>query len=197
MTPLTFSPASLSKPKQAPLTPAQIGIVFSRLNAQLGAKVADLYAGVPPETVRAEWSAALGGFRDEEIMTGLDACRRRIFAPTLGEFLNLCRPALDPEIAWLEAAEGLRARSNGQQGDWSHPAVFRAACAMGFELRGKSFKECRKLWTLVLEREFARGWGKDVPPAPLLIPRMPSAPAKPSGTVLDKINEILGKGKTA
>lgn len=178
-----------------PLSGEQVGQVFKRLQAQLGAKLADLYAGVKPEDVRQEWAAALGGYRNEEIIRGLDACRTRAFAPNLGEFLNLCRPALDPEIAWMEAVEGLKARAGGERGDWSHPAVFRAAQSFAFELRGKSFKECKKSWTFVLQREFSRGWISEVPDAPLQIPHMPAKAGKPSPEVLAKIREILGREK--
>lgn len=180
-------------PVSTPLNGEQVGQVFKRLQAQLGAKLADLYAGVKPEDVRQEWAAALGGYRNEEIIRGLDACRTRAFAPNLGEFLNLCRPALDPEIAWMEALDGIKARAAGERGEWSHPAVFRAAQSFVFELRSKSFKECKKNWAFVLQREFSRGWIKDVPEAPLQIPHMPSKPGKPSPEVLAKIKSILGR----
>lgn len=190
---LTPASSGNAGPAVAPLTDQQIGHVFGRLNAQLGAKLADLWAGVPVAQVRAEWAAGLGGFKDAEIMRGLDACRTRAFAPNLGEFLNLCRPALDPEIAWMEACEGLKERSAGRKGEWSHPAVFRAALSFVFELKARSFKECRKTWTYTLQREFSRGWLKDVPEAPLQIPLAPHKPGKPSPEVQARINQILGK----
>lgn len=189
-----LSPASSTeRPPLAPLSGQQIGLVFGRLQAQLGVKVADLYAGVSFESVRTEWAAALGGYRDSELMRGLDACRTRAFAPNLGEFLNLCRPALDPEIAWMEACDGMKERAAGRRGDWSHPAVFRVALSFVYELKNRNFKECRKTWAFALQREFARGWIKDVPDAPLQIPHMKSIPGKPSPEVQAKINQLLGK----
>lgn len=162
----TWNPGSLAHRDAVPET--WVEAIFTRLSAQLGAKVADLFAGVPPATVKAEWAEALAGFDPSEISRGLKSCQTRAFAPTLGEFLRLCRPALDPEIAWTEAAEGMRFRESGSgDGEWSHPAVYRAAQSMAYELRCSSFRECRKRWEWQLGREFAKGWGEAVPPSRL------------------------------
>lgn len=157
----TWNPGSLSDEPAVPET--WIEAIFTRLSAQLGTKVADLWGGVPPETVKTEWAEALSSFDPTEISRGLKACQTRAFAPTLGEFLRLCRPSLDPEIAWLEAAEGMAQRAHGQLGEWSHPAVYRAASGFEHELRSGSFAQHRKSWTWRLEREMRKGWLLGVP----------------------------------
>lgn len=160
---------SMSKPRLLadPLPQRWVARIFDRLTAQLGAKVADLYAGVPAESVQAEWAEALAGFAPVEIDRGIRACQTRVFAPTLGEFVRLCRPGLDPEIAWFEAGEGMRAREAGECGDWTHPAVYRAAGHFAFELKTSTFAQVRRRWEWTLQREFAKGWGEDVAaPAP-------------------------------
>lgn len=144
--------------------------IFKRLAAQLGHKIADLYASVDPQDVKAEWGSAMADFHPEEIKRGLDACQTRVFAPTLGEFLRLCRPALDPETAWVEAVE-----NRDGQFTWSHPAVRRTAGQMSWELRTSTFAANRRRWTMVLEREFAAGW-EDPAAAPLRL-RAPQKPA--------------------
>jgi len=136
--------------------------IFERLSGQLGAKMADLYAGVPPAVVQGEWCEGLAGFQAAEIERGLAACRTRVFAPTLGEFLRLCRPCLDHEVAFHEAGDCLRQRDAGQVGSWSHPAVWRAACTMSMEVRAGDYKACRSRWGYTLQREIEAGWG-DVP----------------------------------
>jgi hypothetical protein len=156
----TWKPASSVEP----LPQKWIARIFERLTAQLGSKVADLYAGVHPETVQEEWGRALADFHPAEIDRGLTACQSRAFAPTLGEFLRLCRPALDPEIAFIEAANCLSQREKGEVGDWSHPAVFRAAVAMSHEVRTGNFREVRKRWEWQLSREFEQGWSEIEPP---------------------------------
>lgn len=148
-----------------PLPQKWVARIFERLTAQLGSKVADLWAGVPPANVQAEWADALAGFHATEIERGLKACQTRAFAPTLGEFCRLCRPALDPEFAWLEAGHCLRQRDKGEMGDWTHPGVFRAGCEMSMEARGGNWKEHRKRWEWTLQRELAEGWSEIPAPA--------------------------------
>jgi hypothetical protein len=176
MTSLMSTPmSSLDTPcGEKPLGQKWIELLFTRLSSQLGGKIADLFAGVDQDDVKREWSMGLAGFSGVEMERGLLATARRTFPPTLGEFAVLCRPCLEPEVAWAEASEGLRVREGGDMGQWSHPAVYRAAMLMHYEIRQRSFKEFRKSWDSALQREFAKGWVADVP-APLL--RIaPSAP---------------------
>ena len=182
MTPST-PPAACSEPSVA-LTEA-VQTVFARLEAQLGVRMADMWREASKEAVLDEWASALSGFTKREVNRGLAACQRRAFAPTQSEFTRLCRPALDPEIAWLEAVEGLRQRNAGQMGEWSHPAVWRAACAMAHELSTQPFAKCRKVWEWRLEREFAKGWGKPVPPVARRIAQQAPERAAPSAAALE------------
>lgn len=164
----TLSPGSSSL--NVPLPVAWVERLFVRLSAQFGAKMADLYAGVPPEAVKEEWGAALANLHVSEIQRGLQACQTRAFAPALGEFLRLCRPALDAELAWLEAQEGMKARGRGEAGEWTHPGVQRAAQDFQYELRTSNFHQHRKAWARALDRELRRGWGEDVEPPRSQIP---------------------------
>lgn len=178
-----------------PLPPKKVEEIFDRLTAQLGNKFADLWSGVKAEHIKLEWADGLAGFRGREIMRGLKACQTRVFAPTLGEFVRLCRPALDPEIAWLEARTGLVARRAGQLGEWSHPAVYRASKEMPYELTDKSFKECRKGWEWTLQREFDRGWGEDVPMPPLQLEVKPVVTRPPTAAERQAYAAIRAAGK--
>lgn len=193
---------ALSKPlsQLAPSTPGSVPLpvhmvedLFTRLTAQLGVKVADLFAGIKPENVKAEWADGLAGFRDDEIMRGLKACQTRVFAPTLGEFCRLCRPALDAEFAWIEAVDGMASRRAGQVGQWSHPAVHRAAQTMTFELQSRSFNECRRAWGFRLEREFAKGWVEDVPPPAMRIEHQPGKARPPTAAEKAVFDMLRGK----
>lgn len=169
--------------------------IFTRLSGQLGAKMADLYAGVPSEAVKSEWGQALGGYSAEEIARGIDACQTRKFAPVLGEFLNLCRPALDPEVAWLEACNCSKQREAGEIGDWSHPAVYRAAREFSFELKSKSFKECRTAWAYALHKEFQIGFDGDVPKVPELRLEVDQSGKPPTPEQRAKLAEIMASFK--
>lgn len=188
--PSTSSPVSFSNALR-PLPASRVEDIFTRLTAQLGKKIEDLFGAVPQEDIKAEWADGLAGYRGREIMRGLKACQARVFAPTLGEFCLLCRPTLDPEVAWLEAAEGVRARRNGNLGEWSHPAVYRASLAMPYELASYSYRACRKQWDWTLSKEFSKGWGEDVPPPPLRLARPDPVAGPPNQAVRDHIAKLL------
>lgn len=121
-----------------------------------------------------EWASELADMQPHEIQRGLDSLRRLKFAPSLGEFCLLCRPALDPEWAWQEAQEGFRERAGGWVGVWSHPAVFRAAAQLAWEIPRSQYKDHRAKWDRVLHEEFKKGWGDPVPPPPVKISHQPS-----------------------
>ena len=144
-----------------------VGQLFGLLKGQLGSKMDDLYARVDPEVVQREWAQGLFEFTTEEVARGVAACRGRKFAPTLGEFLHLCRPCLDPEMAWHEAQDGLSVRRQGEMGTWSHPAVWRAAGVMREQLLHGHFKGHRNRWEHVLCAEFAKGFVEAVPAVPV------------------------------
>jgi hypothetical protein len=142
-----------------------VASLFERLTVVFGrTKIAEMWTGLDPKLVRQEWAAGLADFTPEEINRGLAACRGRKFAPNLGEFAQLCRPVLDPEIAWYEAVEGMAARERCETGHWSHPAVYRAAMRLSYDLRRSAFAGMRRRWEGALQDEFAKGWVEDVPP---------------------------------
>jgi hypothetical protein len=162
------------------INPAAVAKVFDQLGGQMGAKLAALYGKVNPALVRAEWSRGLASLSNDEIERGLEACLTRQFAPTLGEFMHLCRPSLDGEIAWTEAEEGLKARRQGEHGEWSHPAVYRAARVMSETLRLGNYRANRNRWEHVLRTEFAKGFVEPVPPVPVPIVNNPTLSPMPA-----------------
>lgn len=156
------SPLALSR-DGAPVPKHWVEDLFARLSAILGGAMGNVYAGADPELVKGEWAQAIAGFSAKEIQRGLAACRTRKFAPNLGEFLHLCRPALDPEVAWIEAEEGLKAHAAQQPFAWSHPAVYWAAAGMAFDIRSSSFSVQRRRWDRMLAQEFERGAWSEIP----------------------------------
>jgi hypothetical protein len=139
--------------------------LFERLRAILGPRMADLFAGAPAADVKREWAEALAGFTGDEIRRGIEETRTRKFPPNLPEFLHLCRPGLDPELAWYEAEAGLKSHAARERFPWSHPAIYWAARDMGPEIRSEPFAKHRKRWEMRLKAEFAKGeWS--APPDP-------------------------------
>jgi hypothetical protein len=187
----TLKPQSLAEKKPIPTDVMEL--IFTRLTAQLGSKIESLFGGLKPAKVKDEWALALSGYTKREVLRGLDACQTRIYAVNLGEFLHLCRPALDPEYAWLEACEGMKQREAGSIGAWSHPAVYRAARGMAYELRNKSFKECRKSWEFALAREFREGWDGEHPAEPPLRLEVEQRGKPPTPEQKAKLDELMAK----
>jgi hypothetical protein len=174
----TSSTSTLARSE--PLPQRVVAQLFDSLAGQLGFKVADLYAGAKSEIVQSEWAKGLAGFTRREVSRGLAECRTRKFAPSIGEFAQFCRPALDPEYAWQEAYDGLCARDRGEPGVWSHPAVWRAACVMPYEIRNGSFRATRTRWERTLRQEFEKGWGDPVPPVPERVEYRPTLTSMPA-----------------
>lgn len=169
--------------------------LFGRLHAMLGDKFFAAYASANPQVFRDEWAAALADFKPIEIERGLVQVSRQKFVPTLGEFSQWCRPALDPEYAFHEAYAALRQRDQGLLGDWSHPAVWRAASAMSLEVRQGDFAKVRGRWRVELERELSKGWS-DIPQPPMRLSDQTKT-RPPNEAERQKINKLLGKGDDA
>ena len=164
-TPTSSMSMPVLSPDGRPVPTRWVEYLFARLAAILGGSMSNVYASADPARVKAEWAEALAGFSAEEVKRGLEATRTRKFAPNLPEFLHLCRPALDPEVAWIEAEQGMASHSKGERFAWTHPAVYWAGRQFGFELRSSSFEQCRKRWTAALAAEFAKGaWATPADP---------------------------------
>lgn len=175
----TSSTSTLAASAERQVALAAAKYLFQRLGGQLGAKFVEMYAGVKQAALE-EWSMGLTGFRQHELERGLAECATRKFAPTLGEFAQFCRPALDPQHAWLEACDGLKARDQGKVGEWSHPAVYRAVTGMRYEFQRGTFQQLRVQWERALKKEFEKGWGDEVPPVPTRVEHRPTHTKTPA-----------------
>lgn len=131
------------------------------------------------DDIKRTWSEHLAGFTKNELTRGLAAVSELKFPPTLPEFKRLCRPALDPEVAWWEADHCLRQRANGFMGDWTHPAVWRAGRAMSMEIRGGDYAKHRVRWGVLLKRELAKGFGEGIDPIDERLPAPTPDPTRP------------------
>jgi len=150
--------------------------LFERLSGYYGSKFGDLWRGCDLDSVKRTWADALAGYAAHEIKRGIDACLRRVFPPTLPEFLTLCRPPIDPETAYVEACKQMSARDSGTDA-WSNPAIFWAAREYGIhELRQSTWASAKVRWSRLLDEQLAK-------PEQLPVPaRMTSLPAPGAGT---------------
>lgn len=67
--------------------------LFAKLLTMFGRGWADLWTGIPPETVKADWRAALATYDADTIRLAFESLHRdgRAFPPNLSEFAALCR----------------------------------------------------------------------------------------------------------
>lgn len=96
----------------------------------------------------------------KEFARGCEALRTCKFPPNPAEFIMLCRPTLDPYVAYQEAMTEMPKRhfpavKEGKlvsEDQWSEPAIFWAAARMWHDLQHCSWKQIQARW----ERELAK-----------------------------------------
>lgn len=97
------------------------------------------------------------GITPHEVKVGLVACRRDAegWPPTLPQFLAMCRPAVNYEASYREAAQQLNLREEGKD-SWSHPAIYWATVRIGaFDIRNGSFSAMKSRWVDALNSALA------------------------------------------
>lgn len=141
--------------------------ILGKLHARYGAKFADMWQGVPQDKLAAEWAAELAGFTPDEIRRGMDACRTRVWPPTLPEFAALCRPPIEAEAAFYEALDGIRQRERGVAFAWSHPAIYWAAVDFGtYNLTHSDWPAAKSKWVRILAKQMDKTEWEAVPDPP-------------------------------
>jgi len=105
--------------------------LIQRLVMTYGTRFWQAYEGITEAELAQHWAEELASFEGAEIAAGLSACKTRPWPPTLPEFMALCRPWMEPEIAFQQAVKGLMARKQGKRGYWAHPAVYWTAVRIG------------------------------------------------------------------
>lgn len=144
--------------------------LFARMLLEYGKKFTDLWAAVDPDTLIAHWSRELADYSGAELNRGLDALSSREWPPTLAEFKKLCRPLLDPAVAYQEAVAGVQARHGGEYGKWSHPAIYWAAMPLSLELRGQTYSQVKARWEAALTKQLNQAQWDEIPQPMVALP---------------------------
>lgn len=97
-----------------------------------GVKFADAWRGCDMETVKADWAEALRDYSVVELRAGIEGLKTRPWPPTQPEFLALCRPAIDPDVSFVEAVREYRKRFADGNDNWTRVEIFWAAQAIGY-----------------------------------------------------------------
>lgn len=144
--------------------------VIERLHLLYGSKFMQQWDGIDKATMVRAWAEQLAGFAGDDVSAGLAACGNRPFAPTLPEFKRLCRPWLEPEVAFRMAVTGMQSRRAGEIGAWPHPAVYWAAVEIGnHDMLNQSWQTLKSRWEAAYSIQLARqSWDEIQAPAAAL-----------------------------
>ena len=126
------------------------------------------------------WERKLAGFNRDELRRGFKALETLKYPPTLPEFMQLCRPPIDPVKAYYEAVKGVQERRSGRKGQWSHPAIFWTAASMSHDLLNLSYTSVKAAFEKRLSEELSKTSWQEIPDVstPLPPPKVDREKAK-------------------
>lgn len=146
-------------------------LVVNEMRMLYGSKFAQQWQGLTARELKESWDHKLSGLRERDVRRGLVACLHRDWPPTLPEFLRLCCPWMDSEVAYHEAVHGMSCRRRGEMGEWSHPAIYWAAVAVSStDLLNSTYSSIKGRWEKTLIQEMEKGEWKDIPKASVALP---------------------------
>ncbi|NGZ86425.1 hypothetical protein [Duganella aceris] len=183
---------STSTPWPAEAIPKHwIESLFKKMAFTYGTKLADQWRGTDTAGVKQHWALELGALTNAQLCAGVAALNTRPWPPTLPEFIAMCRPPVDPIVAFHEAAEQGARRDRGEPDTWSTPAIYWAWVRVGRrEVATQPYAVLRTRWEAALIAELGKAEIEQVPaPAPQL-----PAPGK-SATAPAKARELLARMK--
>lgn len=145
--------------------------LFSRMEAMYGAKFLDMWRGTDAALVKQLWADEMGKLSTEDLKRGYAALMARDWPPSLPEYVKMCKPSIDPLVAYYEAVNGTQAREQGKKGDWSHPAIFWASVKVSaYDLKHASYSQIKQRWEKALADEMEKGEWVPVPDALQALP---------------------------
>ncbi|MGF6116681.1 hypothetical protein ABIE30_000651 [Janthinobacterium lividum] len=150
--------------------------LFNKMAFSYGVKFADQWKGIDPDGIKRHWAQKLFVLTTAELTRGVERLDTRAWPPTLPEFLALCRPPIDPSVAFHEALEQGALRDRGEPNVWSSPAVFWAWRKLGaFDCAHSTYAMLRPRWEAALAAELER---EVIEPVPAQDPVALPAPGK-------------------
>lgn len=177
----------------APLPESWVEQLFQKMLLDYGKKFTDMWGSADMDLLISHWSRELGVFTDAELLRGTAAMAHQNWPPSLPEFKALCRPPIDPMVAFHEAQAGMLARAAGRMGEWSHQAIFWAAMQLGPAVTEQLYTSVRPRWEKALADAFAVGRWQPIP-APMLVLPAPGRTRLAAGTAKARLGELQASG---
>jgi len=143
---------------------------FGNLTMLYGNRMEKMWQGLDRNQVMAFWHQKLDGYSRDEFTRGVKAVDSLEYPPTLPQFLNLCRPPVDPVKAYHEAVKGVQDRRNGRRGEWSHPAIFWTAASMAHDLLNMGYQQVKPHFEKRLADELSKTVWQAIPDVQVPLP---------------------------
>jgi hypothetical protein len=160
---------SLTSIRPAPVS--WVEKLFDRMQSLYGNKFIDMWRDTNIDLVKHLWGEEMGKLSAEDLRRGYSSLMARDWPPTLPEFVKLCKPSIDPTVAYYEALNGIQSRERGEVGTWSHPAIFWAAVVVSaHDLKHQSYSQVKARWEKALRDEFEKGEWAAVPEPLIALP---------------------------
>lgn len=137
--------------------------MFHKMLLDYGKKFTEQWGAADTDELIKHWAAEMAGYSGVEIKRGLAAMESRDWPPTLPEFKKMCRPPADPLVAYYEAVAGVQARTAGEMGAWSHPAIYWAAMPITYDLNTQTYSQIKHRWERALDEQLDRGEWEPIP----------------------------------
>ncbi len=154
--------------------------LFNQMALAYGNRFTDMWRGLNTTELKRHWAVALATLTDEELIHGVGALKMREWPPMLPEFIKMCRPVMDPVVAYHEALEQGGRRERGEDDSWSSPAVFWAWRKIGqYDFSRLAYAILKPRWEAALAAEMAKDAHPPVPPQLVALP----APGKATTSV--------------
>jgi hypothetical protein len=173
----------------APLPESWVEQLFQKMLLDYGKKFTDMWGSADMDVMITHWSRELGAFSDSELQRGWQAMERMTWPPSLPEFKALCRPPIDPMVAFHEAQAGMLARVAGRMGEWSHPAIFWAAMQLGSAVTEQLYSTVRPRWEKALADSLAKGEWATIPNPMVALPA-PGRTRLAAGVAKERLSEL-------
>lgn len=167
--------------------------IFDQMLLTYGKKFTDQWGGSDPDKLIRFWCSGLAGYAGNEIKRGLSGLDVREWPPTLPEFKKMCRPSIDPLVAYYEVLNGLQERLKGEVGTWSHPAIFHASKGLQFDLLNQTYSQIKTRWENSLADQLQKGhWDEIAKPVLMIATSTTQASKDEAAKVLAKIEKQAG-----
>lgn len=145
--------------------------LFDKMAFSYGVRFADQWVGISSEGMLRHWAEKLGALSRDELLAGFRMLETRTWPPTLPEFIALCRPQVDPVVAFHEALEQGGRRERGDPDEWSSPAVFWAWRKIGaYDFKHLAYAALKTRWEAALAAELAKEEHEPIPVRMVALP---------------------------